>query len=61
MKNWASFNVADYSRTKTVDKKEMRVMMSFKRGTEVPIDWVEETMRIIDVESKGYVTRKDWL
>lgn len=38
IKNWAGFLVAAFSDTKTLNKSEMRVLMSFKRGKEVPID-----------------------
>mmetsp|Transcript_30723 Transcript_30723/g.30381 ORF Transcript_30723/g.30381 Transcript_30723/m.30381 type:complete len:147 (+) Transcript_30723:529-969(+) len=59
IKDWVAYSVSDFLKTGKLDKGEVRVLMSFQRGKEVTLDKVEEVMRAVDTEKKGYITRRE--
>lgn len=58
IKDWLAYYVSDFLKAGKLDKAEIRVLMSFQKNNEITLDKVEEVMREIDIEKKGFITRK---
>jgi len=61
IKNFAAFEIADFTRNKELDKGETRVMMSFKTGINMDLSKVEKLIRVINSSEKPSIHLADWL